>query len=80
MKQCRIVVTEKCNLTCPYCVMQDEEVRKTFKPLEIKDIKFEDYSTFLITFVTTKLFVLLNFFVSAISTVSPTLTSMHAGL
>lgn len=50
MKQCRIVITTECNLTCTYCLMKDQEVVDTFTPKTVDDIVgMPTYSTYLIT-------------------------------
>ena len=48
-KQCRIMITKKCNLRCSYCLMKNEELMATFKPATIEEILKKEYSAYCIT-------------------------------
>jgi molybdenum cofactor biosynthesis enzyme MoaA len=51
MKQCRIAITEKCNLNCEYCCMKQPDILNTFKVVhniyQIDDL--HKYDTIMIT-------------------------------
>jgi len=51
MNQCRVAITTKCNLRCPYCCMEYPEIQETFTSVESMQDIFErkEYSTFAIT-------------------------------
>ena len=48
-KQCRIIITKKCNLHCSYCLMKNEELMATFKPATMEEILEKEYSAYCIT-------------------------------
>lgn len=48
-KHCRIVVTDKCNLHCDYCLMLDKEISQSFKTSTIKEIVKQNYDIYLLT-------------------------------
>jgi organic radical activating enzyme len=46
---CRIAVTLKCNLSCPYCIMKDDAIVKSFKPASLEEILKKNYDSYAIT-------------------------------
>lgn len=48
-KQCRIMITKKCNLHCSYCLMKNKELMATFKLATIEEILAKEYSAYCIT-------------------------------
>jgi len=48
-KQARIMITDKCNYACYYCINKNKEVRNTFKSCNISDILKNEYSSYCIT-------------------------------
>jgi len=53
VKQCRIMITKKCNLKCSYCLMKNDELMATFKPVDLDTLRdivsTTEYSAYCIT-------------------------------
>jgi pyruvate formate-lyase activating enzyme-like uncharacterized protein len=48
--KCRIKVTLKCNLSCPYCINGVEEYRKNWRDIKsLSEINFNDYRTVIVS-------------------------------
>jgi len=48
-KSCRVVLTDKCNLTCEFCCMKDKETHDSFKKRTALRIAFDRYDEIAIT-------------------------------
>ena len=49
MKKCRVVLTDRCNLSCEYCCMKEKETHDSFKKRTALRIAFDRYDEIAIT-------------------------------